>query len=67
MKILMVLGVVLVVTIVLLASPLGFLFTVDETEYAVVTRFGQIQRSESAPGLNIKLPFVEQITKFDNR
>ena len=67
MRILIVLGVVLVVVIVLAASPLGFLFTVDETEYAVVTRFGQIQRSESTPGLKVKLAFVEQITKFDNR
>ena len=67
MRILIVLGVVLVVAIILLVSPLGFLFTVDETEFAVVTRFGQIQRSESSPGLKVKLPFVEQITKFDNR
>ena len=67
MRILIVLGVVLVVTIIVLVSPLGILFTVDETEFAVVTRFGDIQRSESTPGLKVKLPFVEQITKFDNR
>jgi membrane protease subunit HflC len=67
MRILIAIGVVLVVAFILVVSPLGFLFTVDETEFAVVTRFGDIQRSERTPGLKVKLPFVEQITKFDNR
>jgi len=41
------------------------LFTVSETEYGVVTRFGQIQTIYSAPGLKSKTPFVDQVQKFD--
>ena len=67
MRTLIVIGVVLVVAFILLISPVGILFTVDETEFVVVTRFGDIQRSERTPGLKVKLPFVEQVTKFDNR
>jgi membrane protease subunit HflC len=43
------------------------LFIVDQTQYAVVTRFGEIQRTIVAPGLQFKTPFVESVTRFDNR
>ncbi|MBI4200819.1 MAG: protease modulator HflC [Chloroflexi bacterium] len=43
------------------------LFVVDQTKYGVVTRFGQIQRVITDPGLNVKTPFVDQVTRFDNR
>ena len=55
------------VAIIFTITPFGMFYTVDETEFAVVTRFGDIQRSESSPGLKLKAPFVEQITKFDRR
>jgi membrane protease subunit HflC len=37
---------------------LNSLFVVNEREQAIVTRFGQIQRVESDPGLYFKLPFA---------
>ncbi|MDA1347649.1 MAG: protease modulator HflC [Chloroflexi bacterium] len=43
------------------------LFTVDETQLAMVTRFGQVQRSFKAPGLYAKVPFVDAVTYFDKR
>ena len=43
------------------------LFTVSETEFGVVTRFGDIKRVYRTPGLKLKTPFVEQVQKFDNR
>lgn len=43
------------------------LFVVDETQLAIVTRFGQFKRSHTSPGLQVKTPFAEQVTKFDSR
>ena len=43
------------------------LFTVDETQVAIVTRFGEFKRSHTSPGLQVKTPFAEQVTKFDKR
>jgi membrane protease subunit HflC len=42
------------------------LFTVSETEYAVRTRFGQVQSSDYAPGLHWCWPF-EHIERVDRR
>lgn len=43
------------------------LFVVDETQLAIVTRFGEFKRAHSQPGLQVKTPFAEQVTKFDKR
>lgn len=42
-------------------------FTVDQTEKAILLRFGEIQRSDYGPGLHFKIPFVNQVRKFDKR
>ena len=42
-------------------------FTVDETEVAIVTTFGEFKQSHTNPGLKIKTPFIDQVTKFDKR
>jgi membrane protease subunit HflC len=43
------------------------LFIVDETQLAIVTRFGEFKRSHNSPGLQMKTPFAEQVTTFDKR
>jgi len=43
------------------------LFTVDEREYALKLRFGEIVRLDYEPGLHFKTPFVNTVRKFDNR
>ena len=40
---------------------------IDETELAIVTRFGDPVRTIKNPGLSIKTPFIDQITKFEKR
>lgn len=43
-------------------------FVVDETEYVVVTRFGDPLRSYTEPGLRLKWPEpIETLTRYDNR
>ena len=60
---------VITVVIVLLVAIFGTqsMFTVDETQLAVVTRFGDIQQVYTQPGLKFKAPFVDQKTYFDKR
>lgn len=42
-------------------------YGVDETKFAVITRFGEIQRVITNPGLQTKIPFMDQVNLFDNR
>ena len=42
------------------------LFTVNETEYAIRTRFGAIIDTRYLPGLHLKWPW-DRVTKFDRR
>ena len=42
-------------------------FVVDETEVAIVTRFGELQAVQENPGLNFKTPFVAKVTKYEKR
>ena len=43
------------------------LFVVTETEYAIKFQLGRIVRADYGPGIHIKLPFVNNVRKFDNR
>jgi membrane protease subunit HflC len=43
------------------------LFIVTETEYAIKFQLGRIVRSDYEPGLHVKLPFVNNVRKFENR
>ncbi|MCK5354710.1 MAG: protease modulator HflC [Methyloprofundus sp.] len=42
-------------------------FTVTETEKAIKFKFGEIVRSDYQPGLHFKLPFINNVKKFDAR
>ncbi|PCI38098.1 MAG: HflC protein [Rhodospirillaceae bacterium] len=42
-------------------------FTVDQTEQAMVMQFGKPQRQVSEAGLHFKMPFVQDVVKYDNR
>jgi membrane protease subunit HflC len=43
------------------------LFVVDETQVAIVTRFGDPRQTILTPGLNSKTPFVDSVTYFEKR
>ena len=60
-----VIAIVLVIVIVIVLA--GSVFTVDETEQAIVTRLGKYVRTVSEPGLGFKVPFVEKVHKFEDR
>lgn len=57
---------VIAAIIALIVLPQTF-FTVDETQLAIVTRFGEFRRAHNEPGLRVKVPFIDSVTKFDSR
>ena len=58
-------GLIILVLIVVVGS--AALYTVDEREKAIVFRFGEIIRSNDEPGLHLKTPFINSVSKFDAR
>jgi len=56
---------VAIVVVAWLASSL--LFQVNETEYAIKFRFGEIVKADYEPGLHVMLPIVNTVRKFDRR
>ena len=45
----------------------GTLFTVDQREQVIVLQLGEPKRVIRNPGLNVKIPFVQNIVRFDRR
>jgi membrane protease subunit HflC len=46
---------------------LSSLFIVDEREKALVLQFGQIRQVVEEPGLGFKVPFIQEVVKYDGR
>ena len=59
-------GLVVLIIIAVIVIP-QFLFTVDETNQALVLRFGEFNREVRDPGLKTKIPFIETVTKYEKR
>ena len=61
---LIILGIVVIVLGVVINSSL---FTVHQTRQVILLQFGEPKRVIKAPGLNVKLPFVQNVTEYDRR
>jgi len=61
------LGLVLSVFLFLVILISASAFTVDQREYALVKRLGEVVAIEKTPGLYFKVPFVDKVVHFDNR
>ena len=57
---------VLILALLLIAANLVF-FTVDETEQAIVVQFGDPVKVITEPGLNFKIPFIQNTIHFETR
>lgn len=55
-----IIAIVSVILLIIIGS--GSLFIVNEGEYKVVLRFGEAKRTVTSPGLNVKIPFIENVT-----
>ena len=43
------------------------IFYIDEREKVLMLRLGQIERSDYEPGIHFKIPFINEIRRFDGR
>ena len=55
--------IVVIIVVVLSAS----LFTIDETEQAIVTQLGKFIKEVKQPGLHFKIPLIQAVHKFEAR
>jgi len=62
-KLIIPIAVAVVIVILIGAS----LFTVEETEQAIITQLGKFVRTVDEPGLHFKVPFLQSVHKFENR
>jgi membrane protease subunit HflC len=60
-------SILLIVLALLVALISASVFTVDEREFAIKLRFGEILSDEFEPGLHFKIPFVNNVVKYDDR
>lgn len=54
------LTVVFAIAVILIAN----VYIVKESEYVVVRQFGEVVKFEREPGLNIKVPFIQSVTRL---
>ncbi len=50
-----------------IAVLLSSIFVVDERQRALVLQFGQIRQVIEEPGLNFKIPFIQEVVYYDDR
>jgi membrane protease subunit HflC len=60
-------GVVAVLLFAVLIAVYGSLFTVYQTQQALVVRLGQPVRVVGEPGLHVKVPFIDSVIDIDKR
>lgn len=53
--------------VVVLVTLLSSVFIVDEREKALVLQFGQIKAVREDPGLAFKVPFIQDVVRYDDR
>lgn len=56
-------GIVALILVVLSMS----VFTVDQRQYALVFQLGEVKRAITEPGLNFKIPMIQNVRFFDRR
>ena len=57
----------LIAGVVALFALLSSIFIVDEREKALVLQFGQIRAVQEEPGLAFKIPFIQEVVRYDDR
>ncbi len=61
------LTIIIPVLVVILFVASSSVFTVDERERALVLQFGQVKDIKTEPGLAFKLPFIQEVVKYEDR
>ena len=58
-----------IAVLLLIAAIVGYsaLFTVYQTQQALVVRLGKVVRVANEPGLHVKVPFIDSVIDIDKR
>ena len=56
-----------ILSAILVAIGLSSVFIVDEREKVLVLQFGKVIKVEDTPGLNFKIPLVQEVVPYDDR
>lgn len=59
--------IVIIIVALLLVTFSSSVFFVDERQKAVMLRLGEIERSDFEPGIHFKIPFVNEVRRFESR
>jgi membrane protease subunit HflC len=60
-------GIFFVGIVLLIGLAVSTLFVVNQWEMAIKLQFGRIVDSDYSPGLHFKIPFIQNVKKFDGR
>ena len=63
----MIRNIVLILAVILAITGISAAFIVSETEYAIKFQLGRIIKADYEPGLHFKVPFINNVRKFDRR
>ncbi len=63
----MVLRIISIIVALIAFVAYSSLFVVDERQKALVLQFGQVADVKEEPGLAFKLPFIQQVVRYDDR
>lgn len=61
----LIIGIALAVSVLIILSQ--SMFIISEREQAIITQLGEYKRTIAEPGLNAKLPFIQDLKRFDRR
>ncbi len=53
--------------VIVVAGILSSMFIVDERERVLVLQFGQVKQVVSEPGLNFKIPLIQEVVRYEDR
>jgi len=55
------------IAVIAIVGVLSSVFIVDERQKALVLQFGQIKSVKEDPGLAFKIPFIQEVVRYDDR
>ncbi len=58
---------ILPAVVIAIAGILSSMFIVDERERVLVLQFGQVKQVISEPGLNFKIPLIQDVVRYEDR
>lgn len=60
-------NIIIFLCLLALITAMTSVFFVDQRERVLLLRLGQIERSDFQPGIHFKIPFVNEVRRFDGR